>query len=62
MQREEQALEVLRIAALIAQVSDDVSEVERSVLVKIATACQLGDGAVERALEDVKASLASDPS
>lgn len=62
VQREEQALEVLRIAALIAQVSDDVSEVERSVLAKIATACQLGDGAVERALADVKASLATDPS
>ncbi|MBX3262104.1 MAG: tellurite resistance TerB family protein [Labilithrix sp.] len=59
VQREEQALEVLRIAALIAQVSDDVSEVERTVLAKIATACQLGDGAVERALDDVKASLAS---
>jgi tellurite resistance protein len=55
--RQEQALEVLRIAALIAQVSDDVSSVERSVLGKIATACQLGDGAVDHALEDVKTSL-----
>ena len=59
IQREEQAVEVLRIAALIAQVSEDVSEVERSVLGKIATACKLGDGAVESALADVKASLAS---
>lgn len=59
IQREEQALEVLRIAALIAQVSEDVSEIERSVLGKIATACKLGDGAVESALADVKASLDS---
>lgn len=57
IQREEQALEVLRIAALIAQVSEDVSAVERAVLSKLATACKLGDGAVESALEDVKASL-----
>jgi tellurite resistance protein len=58
--REEQAIEVLRIAALIAQVSDDVSEVEHSVLTKIASACRLGEGAVESALTDVRASLASD--
>jgi tellurite resistance protein len=62
VQREEQALEVLRIAALIAQVSDDVSAVERDVLGKIALACRLADGAVDRALADVKASLANDPS
>jgi tellurite resistance protein len=59
IQREEQALEVLRIAALIAQVSDDVSDVERVVLEKIASACRLGEGAVDRALADVHASLAS---
>jgi tellurite resistance protein len=59
IQREEQALEVLRIAALIAMVSDDVSDVERNVLNKIASACKLGEGAVDRALDDVKASLAS---
>jgi tellurite resistance protein len=62
VQREEQAVEVLRIAALIAQVSDDVSEVERNVLGKIATACRLDDGAVERALDEVKASLTTEPS
>jgi tellurite resistance protein len=61
VQRPEQGLEVLRIAALIAQVSEDVSEVERSVLGKIASACQLGDGAVDKALEDVKSSLANGP-
>jgi tellurite resistance protein len=62
VQREEQATEVLRIAALIAQVSDDVSDVERTVLGKIAAACRLGDGAVDKALADVKASLSTDPS
>ena len=62
IQREEQALEVLRIAALIALVSDDVSEVERVVLGKIAVACKLGDDAVSRALDDVKASLVIAPS
>lgn len=61
VQRREQAVEVLRIAALIAQASGDVSDVERSVLGKIAAACQLGDGAVERALADVKASLVGAP-
>jgi len=57
VQREEQGREVLRIAALIASVSDDVSDVERDVLGKIASACNLGDGAVERALEDVRDAL-----
>ena len=61
VQRGEQAVEVLRIAALIAQVSDDVSDVERAVLGRIASACGLDDGAVESALVDVKASL-GDPS
>jgi tellurite resistance protein len=59
VQREEQAIEVLRIAALIAQVSDDVSGVEREVLQKIAHACHLPPSAVDRALEDVRASLGS---
>ncbi len=58
IQREEQAIEVLRIAALIAHVSEDVSEVERSVLQKIASACHLGDNAVDTALADVEAALA----
>jgi len=57
VQRDEQGREVLRIAALIASVSDDVSDVERDVLGKIASACNLGDGAVERALEDVRDAL-----
>jgi tellurite resistance protein len=57
VQRPEQAMEVLRIAALIAQVSEDVSDIERSVLHKLAAACQLADGDVDRAIADVKASL-----
>lgn len=56
--RQEHAREVLRIAALIAQVSEDVSEVERGVLDKIAAACKLEPGEVESALGDVRASLA----
>lgn len=59
VQREEHALEVLRIAALIGKVSDEVSEVERDVLVKLAAACRLEPSAVDRALDDVEASLAS---
>lgn len=58
VQRPEQGMEVLRIGALIAQVSEDVSDVERAVLEKIAAACNLGEGAVDQALADVKASLA----
>lgn len=58
IQKPEQAMEVLRIGALMAQVSEDVSDVERAVLAKIAAACSLGDDAVERAIADVRASLA----
>jgi tellurite resistance protein len=61
VQRQEQAREVLRIAALIAQVSDDVSDVERSVLGRIASACQLEDSAVDDALRDVKQSISGQP-
>jgi tellurite resistance protein len=60
IQRPEQALEVLRIAALVAHVSEDVSEIERVVLGKLASACQLGAGAVDSALDDVRASLTTD--
>lgn len=55
--KKEQATEVLRIAALIASVSEDVSAVEREVLDRIATAFKLEAGAVDSALEDVKKSL-----
>jgi tellurite resistance protein len=55
--RREHALEVLRIAALLAQVSDDVSPVEREVLKKIATACKLDVAQVDVALDEVKRAM-----
>jgi tellurite resistance protein len=61
VQRPEQGMEVLRIAGLIAQASEDVSDVERSVMNKIAAACQLAPGDVDRALDDVTKSLAASP-
>ena len=53
-----QAEEVLRIAALLAQVSDDVSDVERGVLVKLAEACNLTAADVDAAMTAVNGSLA----
>ncbi len=53
-----QAEEVLRIAALLAQVSENVSDVEHDVLVKLAQACNLAPTEVDSAIEDVKKSLA----
>jgi tellurite resistance protein len=57
--KREHALEVLRVAALLAQASDDVSAVERQALEKLATRWDLGAGAVDSALADVKSALAS---
>ena len=54
-----QGEEILRIAALLAQVSESVSDVERGVLVKLAEACGLDPADVDAAMEDVKKSLAS---
>lgn len=48
--RREHAHEVIRIAALIAQCSDEVSEAERAVLEKIAVACNLDVSVVDAAL------------
>jgi tellurite resistance protein len=56
--RPEQAGEVLRIAALLAHSSDDVSGVERDVLGKLASAMKLGEGAVDEALADVRKAIA----
>lgn len=55
--RREHAQEVVRIAALIAQVSEDVSEIERSVLEKLAVSCKLETNEVDAALADVKKAL-----
>jgi tellurite resistance protein len=57
--KREHAQEILRIAALLAQTSDDVSDVERKVLDGIATACKLEAGAVDEAFRDVKEALAA---
>jgi tellurite resistance protein len=53
-----QGEEVLRIAALLAQVSESVSDVERAVLLKLAEACNLTPTDVDAAMDDVKKSLA----
>lgn len=55
--RREHAQEVIRIAALIAQSSEDVSDVERSVLEKLASSCKLEPAEVDAALADVKKAL-----
>jgi tellurite resistance protein len=57
--KKEHAQEVLRIAALLAQASEDVSPVERGVLGKIAKACGLEATEVDVALADVKTALAA---
>jgi len=51
--------EVLRIAGLLAIVSDDVSPIERDVLDKLATAFDLVGADVDNALSDVRAVLAA---
>jgi tellurite resistance protein len=58
--RPEQCREILRIAALVAQVSDNVSAVERDVLAKIASACGMQSADVDRAFEDVKAAMSAE--
>ncbi len=57
--RREHAQEVIRIAALIAQCSEDVSAVERSVLEKLARSCKLEATEVDLALVDVQKALHS---
>jgi tellurite resistance protein len=51
--KREHALEVLRIAALIARASEDVSPVERTVLEKIAKACGVDASLVDTAITEV---------
>lgn len=55
--RPEQAREVLRVAALVAQVSEGVSEVERAVLDKLASGFKLDGAAVDEALSEVERAL-----
>jgi tellurite resistance protein len=56
--RPDHAREVLRVAGLLAQVSDGVSDVERGVLDKLARELSLEPGAVEETLLDVERALA----
>ena len=55
--RAEHAREVLRIAALLAQCSNDVSAPELDMLHKLAEACHLDPSEVEGAIADVRAAL-----
>jgi tellurite resistance protein len=57
--RKEHAREVLRIAALLAHSSEDVSDVERRTLVKLATQLKLEPSEVDSALGDVERELAA---
>jgi tellurite resistance protein len=56
--REDQAREVLRIAALLAHVSGGVSAVERNVLGKLAAELKLDDSAVEAAVKEAGNAIA----
>ncbi len=55
--KKEHAQEVLRIAALLAQASEDVSAVEREALERLAVRCGLTAADVDAALADVKSAL-----
>jgi len=52
-------LEVLRVAALLAEVSGGVSDVERDVLEKLQAAFSLDAAALERALAEAKLAVAN---
>jgi tellurite resistance protein len=57
--REDQAREVLRIAALLAHVSGGVSEIEQGVLAKLAGELKLDESAVEAAVKEAENAMAS---
>ncbi|RYZ06514.1 MAG: hypothetical protein EOO73_16200 [Myxococcales bacterium] len=56
--REDQAREVLRIAALLAHVSGGVSGVEREVIGKLAAELRLDSSAVDAAVTEAQSALA----
>jgi len=60
IKRPEHAHEVLRVAALLAEVSGGVSAVERQVLSELAKACQLDEFALSRALTEATMSLSAE--
>jgi hypothetical protein len=55
--RVEQAHEVLRVSALIAQLSQGVSDVERNVLDKLASEFKLDGTAVDTAIAEAERAL-----
>jgi len=55
--KKDHAREILRIAALLAYVSEDVSEVEREVLGKLARQFGIEPGAVDTSLAEARAAL-----
>lgn len=59
LRRPEHSLEVLRVASLVAQVSEGVHERERAVLQKIAAAAGLGESTVDATLEEAAVQLRS---
>ena len=59
--KKEHAQEILRVAALLAYVSEDVSQVEREVLGKLARRCGLEEGDVDAALGDARGAVAAAP-
>jgi len=59
LRRPEHSLEVLRVASLVAQVSEGVHERERAILQKIAAAAGLGESTVDATLEEAAVQLRS---
>jgi tellurite resistance protein len=59
--RTEHAREVLRVAALLAHASGDVSPVERDVLSRLGARCGLADGEVDAALASARTALTDRP-
>ena len=57
--KKEHAREILRIAALLAYASEDVSAVEREVLGKLARQCDVDEKDVEAALAEAREALTS---
>jgi tellurite resistance protein len=55
--KREHAKEVLRVAALMAQASHGVSEIERAVVAKLGARCGLDGSDVDEALADATAAL-----
>ena len=57
--KKEHARELMRVAALLAYVSEDVSDVEREVLAKLASRCGIEGGEVDAALAEAREVVAA---